>query len=918
MGKSDRVIKRRAQSGSLRSIHSSVVWIGAFVVAISMAASQGLAADNPLDADTLEPVWTTDAEAVLTQIRATAELPGGDSVKELLDEPVLLWVERCHIGSDNYFSSEEVRYAVVRLIVANNTSDELVIKRENIALRAAGRMYPVGANQSLLRTIPLQIDWHVDGHIRHQSELRTPRQISIAPHQAAAFWCVFAGLQGLPSFPEYKISVQADSGHSAMLDLTAQQNARLGLSVQQIGPHNALTVLTIHGQLNRANAPLLARELTRATERDGKRFLINWAPSAKPSDEFLLNWLMSAAQRTEERIGIDLHFPPLPSVRKLALADLALENRKMDVWESASQGVFKSSDVAAASLLQEIYERVDPQTALQEIRNGHPWSRSAALLYAADRLPPAALPILLDLATGPPSDEKRGAILALGSQQSPLAESTLRELALSGQPDVAEAALTALLQSLSTSRRRLIKEILYAHPDFLDRARVLAILAQYYHPEWDPILVNSVEDPSPEVRVEALKSLHQVGHERLMAFCERALNDSESSVREEAFRILVDSHDRSAEKAATEYALRQLEARQFDEPILNYLERIRDPRAAPALLREIRRPGVSRVPLIGVLGAVGSSDDVHSLFEVIETFTDEERLTAMKLLNQVSVPMQLKVARQMAGSPNASAREMTIEVLKSIGSDDAISLLAEMLKDPANTPFQNAICVALGEIGTEQAIRHLRQFQHDAASRNDQIGLISADQGLRMWRSRLPGFNFVESGAVHESMDEHEEAIRAFSMAIVINPDLADAYSARGNVYLRLDQYQKAGEDFRKAFELDEYDGQAITGVAIINAIEGRIQEAVELIEQRRHRFPQDRFYAYNSACVYSRCIEALRKQPVSAQRDERIRHFEEQAIARLKESMKLGFRDADWMLRDPDLAAIRSLPQFNRLTIDE
>src|SRR5690606_14153674 len=137
----------------------------------------------------------------------------------------------------------------------------------------------------------------------------------------------------------------------------------------------------------------------------------------------------------------------------------------LESWESATQGYFNSSPEAAASLLQEIYERTDPQTALQEIRSGHPWSRSAALLFAADRLPPAALPLLLEMATGVPSPEQRAATIALGQQQSPQAEATLRELALSGDPELAESALTALLQSLSTSRRRLVKEIIYAHPD---------------------------------------------------------------------------------------------------------------------------------------------------------------------------------------------------------------------------------------------------------------------------------------------------------------------------------------------------------------------------------------------------------------------------------------------------------------------
>ena len=151
-------------------------------------------------------------------------------------------------------------------------------------------------------------------------------------------------------------------------------------------------------------------------------------------------------------------------------------------------------------------------------------------------------------------------------------------------------------------------------------------------------------------------------------------------------------------------------------------------------------------------------------------------------------------------------------------------------------------------------------------------------------------------------------------MALVINPDLAEAYSARGNAYLRQKQYSLAGADFRRAYELEPLDDQAITGVAIIQAIEGEWEQALEFVSGQAKRFRRNPYFAYNTACVCGRAIEYLQKQPSSATRDENIKRLQQAAVDHLRDAVEYGFEQFDWMQRDPDLATLRDLPDFKSL----
>lgn len=57
---------------------------------------------------------------------------------------------------------------------------------------------------------------------------------------------------------------------------------------------------------------------------------------------------------------------------------------------------------------------------------------------------------------------------------------------------------------------------------------------------------------------------------------------------------------------------------------------------------------------------------------------------------------------------------------------------------------------------------------------------------------------WLEKGNKYSSNGEHEEATSAYTKAIELNPDFAEAYYNRGNAYSDKDQYDTAIADYSK------------------------------------------------------------------------------------------------------------------------
>ena len=63
---------------------------------------------------------------------------------------------------------------------------------------------------------------------------------------------------------------------------------------------------------------------------------------------------------------------------------------------------------------------------------------------------------------------------------------------------------------------------------------------------------------------------------------------------------------------------------------------------------------------------------------------------------------------------------------------------------------------------------------------------------------------FYNKGNIHMRMENWEEAVKEFTIAIRLNPVLVDAYIARGKAYVQLGKTSEAKKDFEQSLQLKE------------------------------------------------------------------------------------------------------------------
>ena len=72
--------------------------------------------------------------------------------------------------------------------------------------------------------------------------------------------------------------------------------------------------------------------------------------------------------------------------------------------------------------------------------------------------------------------------------------------------------------------------------------------------------------------------------------------------------------------------------------------------------------------------------------------------------------------------------------------------------------------------------------------------------------------------------------------------------------------------------------------------------------------------YLYNSACAYSRAVEYFEKHTEVPNSDKLAAKYKAAALGDLNQSVKLGFRDFNWLGEDPDLKPLHNEVEFKKI----
>lgn len=95
----------------------------------------------------------------------------------------------------------------------------------------------------------------------------------------------------------------------------------------------------------------------------------------------------------------------------------------------------------------------------------------------------------------------------------------------------------------------------------------------------------------------------------------------------------------------------------------------------------------------------------------------------------------------------------------------------------------------------------------------------------------LPGW--MGRARVNIRLSEYERALVDLNRAVQIDPDLAAGFNDRGYLFMRWRDYPRAEADFERALEIDPDYAPAFSNLAVSYMVQGKYDEAIELIEEK-------------------------------------------------------------------------------------
>ncbi len=859
--------------------------------------------------------WKREAQAVLKNFpRPIPADPADRKVVIELETPV---VRTIHV-SDAAGQWIEHRVFVAKLRLINLTTETKTIEPPQIKLMADGNWLKNGEIEPRTQGADVQV-----GEQSFPLGTLKPTPVQIASGRSGSTWIVFGGLPRGAQIPKLQLSVSVGE-KPIELDINAWSAAKLGLSSRRLGPRGCLALLTIEGELNPLSYGALLEELARLAQQKVTRVVIRWSKSAPPIDLTLSYWFLGAVQSNgRNEYPNQPYSSPPNSFTELRLAELPFANRSSVPNLAAYGGVVASpAAMAAASpihattaeavvaALRTGYEILPRNELLAEIRTGDVLTRCAALVAGGARLASDDLPLLLELADDLEPSIQSAALYSLRHFGEPAAINKLLQHVRGSPGPIAAMAAESLAASRYADAHDALLTLLEREGTD-SRKAIVMVLAQNPRPIFSETIYKYVRDPQSSLGVEGLQALIRIGHPKLREVLQEMLDAHDPALRSAAYQELANQSDPEIEAALLRHTLKQLEAAPPTPMMLAFLVKTTDQSVVPLLLTHLKKMNSDRFGLINTLAQIGDQTVADALAEYYTELKSQEKVLVLGLLGQFRSPQFLKLAGPALESNDAGLVSTVCQWLQTDPTAAATQLLIAALDKSTSPNTLPHITSALGQIATADARKALRK----AVQSGDSQKKAYAQTGLRILASRSPGMLYVQQGYNAEQEGQPEKALEFFAMAIKMDPELPEAYTVRANLFLKQNKFADARKDFEKALSLDDSSSEAVTGVGITLAIAGKFEEGIKLLEDNRAKFQNDGLFLYNAACVYGRAAEAAQKDLTLGDRDKKIAEFQRHAIDDLRQSLKLGFDQIDWMKKDPDLNSLHDLPEFKELT---
>jgi HEAT repeat protein len=896
-------------SGKL--IVAFLVAIGLMVASANVANAQKPSASDQLLKQVLERLNKVESE--LARLKGEKAKPVGPPGQGKL----FTLLDSVYLGTPGYSGSTSTypRTLALRMIFVNLTQKPISAKPEAFVLSTAGKKFKYLELTANTRSRSLRLE----GRSIILRSLKRMKELKVDPGQTASTWVIFENLPSGRRVPKMKLKMEL-AGKESELDLNAKANDLLGLNVERIGPRKSLGLLTIAGSINTVNAGGIVDALDNLTANKVTRIVIRWTSGAPGIDGYLRGWLeQSAAMAGTGNQNNNNSFLEMPgAIRELHLAGMPSSSSTSSSYypryansTSVAQRVHKTALSAVGAALKSAYESLPRNELVAEIRDGHPLTRAAAIAGGGGRLPDEHFPLLLEYVNDDDPGIQQSALQALAHFGDQRAVDALLLHAHKNNATTGKVAVESLARSRFAAAHTALINLLKNEGPASKKA-IVAILGDNPRPVWSETVYQFISDPDPQVSAAAMTAIVKIGHPKIVDVLQATLETGDAARKTQAFSILSARTDARSERLAMDYTLKSLSKAPPTSQMLSLLNRTKDPKAIPILLKFLDDPKAKsmRSSIISTLSQIGDQSVAAEFVRRYPSLSTSEKSNVLNALRQLRSPEFMKLATQALNSRSSSLVSIACQGLQAEASNEAVKLLVGALKSSSSSSTWSYTSNALGVIATDAARKALIVAR---SSENSSKQSYARNALSNLWQ-RSPGMQYTYQARSYAQQKQWAKAEKQYAVAINADAQLPIAYSGRANTFLKQMKIKEARADFTKAVELDPWDRLAITGLGITMAIEGEYEKGIKLSEAGRAKYPTDNIFAYNLACVYGRALEYVTKDTKTADRPKKMAKYQQKALAELKRAVTRGFRDLTLMKDDPDLKTLASLPEFKAI----
>jgi tetratricopeptide (TPR) repeat protein len=746
-------------------------------------------------------------------------------------------------------NTETNHYFLTQLTLVNDGSQPVQLKRDQVKAFVDGKPHPFTGLPGNLKNQSVEV-----GKKNFRlSQLKFEEQVTVPPGQQGSLWILLGTLPAAPRIPEIEFRVTVDR-QELELNVNRFERGKLHSTVQLLGPSRCLAELTLTGELNTINVRSLLEQIDALTARNVKRFVLYFPKSKSHISPDLEQWLPRMAASLGTNATLNIPIPLFPSViTELHLAGEDFKGITVPyLGGPAPQVTHATEEAAIHAALDSAMEVLSRNKVAEQIRTGSPAVKVAALISGGRQLTDAELPLVLELTSHQSPRVQEAALYALRFLRDDRALQRLETVAKMPPGPQFEMAIASLAESRYARGQQALLEILKSSSPAAQKT-IIEIIARSPRPEWGPAIYSFLDSDNQELRQAAIRALVLNGHPELFQVLSDALKSPQADIRNVAFQELVKRKDDSSESLAMEYVLQQMQQSPPTPNMLTFIDRMKDPRAIPLLFKYLEQDkldGGLKVTIIKTLASIGDESVEDRFLKYYPRAQQTEKLLILSTLQKLNSPHYFALARQALRDNNHSVVNGAVSGLRNSGSNQAVRILADALREADKSATWNQIFGALVTIGTPEARRTIMQARQEGTLADKQQAARNALENIYQ---RSPGNHYLKKGESLQRSKKYKEAIEEFDTAISIDSLLVPAYLAKANTLNSMKEYDAGLKSVAEGLEIDDMHARLYVTRGLLYSNQDKAEAALAEFAKAIKLAPQDPFAYTVLASHYAR-----------------------------------------------------------------